>query len=69
MTIYVSEYFLCLYKILESSRSIYCCPLKDLAARNVLVNDDMVCKVADFGMSRELQNEEETYNTTVASYF
>ena len=33
------------------------------------MNDDMVCKVADFGMSRELQNEEETYNTTVASNF
>ena len=32
------------------------------------MNDDMVCKVADFGMSRELQNEEETYNTTVVSY-
>ena len=39
--------------------------LKDLAARNILVNENMVCKVADFGMSRELQSEEETYNTTV----
>eukprot|EP00795_Rhopilema_esculentum_P006978 gene6978-12600_t len=37
---------------------------RDLAARNILVNDDMVCKVADFGMSREL-SEEDTYNTTV----
>ncbi|XP_065061316.1 ephrin type-B receptor 5-like [Rhopilema esculentum] len=36
---------------------------RDLAARNILVNDDMVCKVADFGMSREL-SEEDTYNTT-----
>eukprot|EP00112_Aurelia_sp_Birch-Aquarium-sp1_P012893 Seg2718.1 transcript_id=Seg2718.1/GoldUCD/mRNA.D3Y31 product="Ephrin type-A receptor 5" protein_id=Seg2718.1/GoldUCD/D3Y31 len=36
---------------------------RDLAARNILVDDNMVCKVADFGMSREL-SEEETYNTT-----
>eukprot|EP00795_Rhopilema_esculentum_P006974 gene6974-12596_t len=37
---------------------------RDLAARNILVNDDMVCKVADFGMSREL-SKEDTYDTTV----
>ena len=40
---------------------------QDLAARNILVDDNMVCKVADFGMSREL-SEEETYNTTVMSF-
>eukprot|EP00795_Rhopilema_esculentum_P006969 gene6969-12591_t len=37
---------------------------RDLAARNILVNDDMVCKVADFGMSREL-SKDDTYSTTV----
>eukprot|EP00795_Rhopilema_esculentum_P006973 gene6973-12595_t len=37
---------------------------RDLAARNILVNDDMVCKVADFGMSREL-SKDDTYDTTV----
>ncbi|XP_065060999.1 ephrin type-B receptor 1-B-like [Rhopilema esculentum] len=36
---------------------------RDLAARNILVNEDMVCKVADFGMSREL-SEDDAYNTT-----
>ncbi|XP_065061006.1 ephrin type-B receptor 1-B-like isoform X3 [Rhopilema esculentum] len=36
---------------------------RDLAARNILVNDDMVCKVADFGMSREL-SKDDTYSTT-----
>ncbi|XP_065061022.1 ephrin type-A receptor 4a-like isoform X6 [Rhopilema esculentum] len=36
---------------------------RDLAARNILVNDDMVCKVADFGMSREL-SKDDTYDTT-----
>lgn len=29
-------------------------PLKDLAARNVLVGENMSCKVSDFGLSREL---------------
>jgi serine/threonine protein kinase len=29
--------------------------LQDLAARNVLVNENLVCKVADFGLTRELE--------------
>ena len=37
---------------------------QDLAARNILVSGDMVCKVADFGMSREL-SKDDAYNTTV----
>ncbi|XP_028394189.1 ephrin type-B receptor 1-B-like [Dendronephthya gigantea] len=28
---------------------------RDLAARNVLVNENLVCKVADFGLTRELE--------------
>ena len=28
---------------------------QDLAARNILVDENMVCKVADFGLSRELE--------------
>ena len=27
---------------------------RDLAARNVLVNSQLVCKIADFGLSREI---------------
>ncbi|XP_078374584.1 ephrin type-B receptor 1-like [Oculina patagonica] len=34
---------------------------RDLAARNVLVSENMVCKVADFGLSREL--EDSAYET------
>lgn len=30
---------------------------RDLATRNVLVNDDLLCKVADFGLSREAVDE------------
>ena len=30
---------------------------RDLAARNVLVNSQLVCKIADFGLSREISAE------------
>ena len=29
---------------------------RDLAARNILVSDNNICKIADFGMSRDLQD-------------
>ena len=38
---------------------------QDLAARNVFVSEGMVCKVADFGLSREL--EDSAYETKVCS--
>ena len=33
---------------------------RDLAARNVLLGSGMVCKVADFGLSRRVQTEDST---------
>ena len=35
---------------------------QDVAARNILVSESMVCKVADFGLSREL--EDSAYGTS-----
>lgn len=36
---------------------------RDLAARNILISRDLVCKVADFGLSREIADESLEYTT------
>jgi serine/threonine protein kinase len=42
---------------------------QDLAARNVLVNENLVCKVADFGLTRELEEScQGEYVTQVGIY-
>ncbi|XP_039651091.1 ephrin type-A receptor 6-like isoform X3 [Perca fluviatilis] len=41
---------------------------RDIAARNILVDENLVCKVSDFGMSRVLEDDEPeaAYNATVS---
>ena len=38
---------------------------RDLAARNVLLSSGVVCKVADFGLSRRVQTDDNTENCTL----
>ena len=40
---------------------------RDLAARNILVDEGLVCKVSDFGLSRVLEDDPEAAYTTRVS--
>ena len=45
--------------------------VQDLAARNILVSETLVCKVADFGLSREIEsdNMDGEYTTKVCIFY
>ena len=40
---------------------------RDLAARNVLVGDNKVCKISDFGLARRLEKDIYTRKSEVSS--
>lgn len=44
------------------------CIHRDLAARNVLVAEDSVLKIADFGLTRNIPNNDYYKKTTDVSY-
>lgn len=50
---------------LESQNYIH----RDLAARNVLVGDNNICKVADFGLARVIEREEDEYTAREGAKF
>nr|AFJ24872.1 tyrosine kinase-2 [Schmidtea mediterranea] len=42
---------------------------RDLAARNILVGDNNMCKIADFGLARMMQDNNETYEAKQGTKF
>ena len=42
---------------------------RDLAARNVLVNDHLVCKIADFGLAKIIQEQDKSITSKCFSYY
>ena len=54
---------------LKNKKQLFFCFLKvvhrDLAARNVLVGENRVCKISDFGLARSLQEDIYTRRTQV----
>ena len=66
---YIFNFLLGVWKS-DETLSLVFIAFKDLAARNVLVGENMLCKVSDFGLSRELADDDQDtaeYHTQVDS--
>ena len=50
---------------MDSCGSVFQVVHRDLAARNVLVGENKVCKISDFGLARGLEGDVYTRQTQV----
>lgn len=69
LTCFLSKVKKCSLKISQGIKLVLLCLFqivhRDLAARNVLVGDNKVCKISDFGLARGLEGDIYTRKTQV----
>ena len=55
----VCDSFICVSNIIQHFRIIFF--IQDLAARNIMLNKDEMCKIGDFGLLREVSTDDDPY--------